>query len=395
TMDLASFSDQSDADYLAGSQYQIGNFVTPQFLGNLNFNDASLFDISPDPSEFLGENYSADENIYGAYAMWNQNITENFSFLAGLRVEHTSLSYTGNEFEDEETLLGEVNNDRSYTNVLPGLHLKYNPLGDLIFRAAWTNTLARPNYFDLVPFRDVRPGDEELNLGNPNLDATESMNFDFSVENYFESIGLVSASFFYKNVDNFIYAFVNDDFTNDPAIPDGEEWTFTQAQNGGSADVYGIELSFQRQLDFLPGIWKGLGVYLNYTYTNSDADGIRNEDGELREGDFALPGTAPHTFNASLSFETKRLVIRSSVNFADSYLDELGGDSFSDRFYDHQFFLDINASYAIKPFLRVFFEATNLTDQPLRYYQGISTRTMQEEYYGRRLTLGLKFDLFK
>ena len=39
-------------------------------------------------------------------------------------------------------------------------------------------------------------------------------------------------------------------------------------------------------------------------------------------------------------------------------------------------------------------EANNLTNQPLRYYQGIQSRTMQVEYYNARFNFGLKFDLF-
>src|SRR5690606_18052732 len=113
---------------------------------------------------------------------------------------------------------------------------------------------------------------------------------------------------------------------------------------------------------------------------------------ELRE-DLTLPGTAPHMFNASLSFETKKFLARVSLNFTDSYLDELGGDSFEDRFYDRQLFLDANASYAITAKLRVFGEANNLTNQALRYYQGIRSRTMQDEYYQPRYNLGVKFDL--
>jgi len=99
-------------------------------------------------------------------------------------------------------------------------------------------------------------------------------------------------------------------------------------------------------------------------------------------------------FNASLSYETDRLVLRLALNYASDYLDELGGEGFEDRFYDRQVFLDANASYAITPKWRIFAEGNNLTNQPLRYYQGIRSRTMQMEYYNARFNFGLKFDLF-
>jgi outer membrane receptor protein involved in Fe transport len=51
--------------------------------------------------------------------------------------------------------------------------------------------------------------------------------------------------------------------------------------------------------------------------------------------------------------------------------------SFDDRYYDKQFFLDANASYKITSQLRVFAEANNLTNQPLRYYQGIQAEPLR------------------
>jgi TonB-dependent receptor len=252
---------------------------------------------------------------------------------------------------------------------------------------AWTNTLARPDYFKLVPFVEYNPEDLELIEGNPELKPAVSMNLDFMAENYFKSIGLVSGGVFYKNIDDFQYERVLND-VNRPPYGDLDEYvTF---ENGGSATIFGIEAAFQRQFDFLPGLWKGLGLYLNYTYTNSEADGIVGREDET----LGLPGTAKHMFNASLSYESEKLVLRASVNHASDYLDELGGEAFEDRFYDKQTFVDLNGSYAFTPSWRIFAEVINLTNQPLRYYQGRSDLTMQAEYYNMRMNIGLKFDLF-
>ena len=133
---------------------------------------------------------------------------------------------------------------------------------------------------------------------------------------------------------------------------------------------------------------------LNYTYLTSSADGIRNEDGEERK-DLDLPGTAPNMFNGSLAYSDKKLSLRLSANYSDSYIDEIGGNNLEDRYYDEQFLLDFNASYAINDAFSVYFDLNNITDQPLRYFQGIKNRTMQEEYYGRRISFGVKYDLFK
>ena len=385
-----------------GSQYVPGTFATAAYLGGLDLNNPASFESESDPSEFLSENFKAKENIYAAYIRWDQNFTDKFSAIIGARVEHTTIDYNGNFVLDEEELVNQINRKNSYTNILPSLTLRYDVQPDFIIRAAATTALARPNYYGLVPYVNAIPDDQEIFVGNPDLKATYAYNFDLLVEKYFSSIGIISGGVFYKNLKNFIYTYSSNnysasDFANDYGnetnpIPTGEEWDYIQQRNGDKVDLFGFEVALQRQLDFLPGQFlQGFGVYLNYTYTKSTADGITNEDGEQRSG-LGLPGTAPHLFNASLSWENKKFSARVSLNHASDYLDELGGDDFEDRYYDKQTFLDANASYKINKNFRIFAEANNLTNQPLRYYQGVSDRTMQEEYYQPKFNLGVKID---
>ncbi|MCL7987230.1 TonB-dependent receptor [Sphingobacterium sp. lm-10] len=395
----------SGENYAAGSQYTPGSFVDKRFLGSLDLTNPALFRESADASEFLAVNYQAKELIMASYLRWDQQITDQLSAIAGLRMEHTRINYTGNYVEGEEELLGAVNNKNNYFNWLPSVSFKYDVTNDFILRAAYTTSLARPNYYALAPYVNSIPEDREITAGNPNLKATFSHNFDFMAENYFQNVGLVSGGVFYKRMKNFIYNYSDLNFTNEKfatAFPNisnpipidaTDQWTFVQARNGDNVDVYGLEVAFQRQLDFLPGRFlKGFGVYGNYTFIKSIAKGITTDEGVERTG-LGLPRTAPHMFNASISWENNRFSARLSSNFAAAYLDEIGETAFNDSYYDKQFFLDANASYKITPKLRVFGEANNLTNQPLRYYQGSRELMMQLEYYRARYTLGLKFDL--
>ena len=392
-------------NWQAGSQYVPGTFVSNSFLGNLDLNNAALFNKEDIPSEYLALNYKAKENIYAGYVRFDQDFNDKLSMIAGLRLENTFIDYTANYIEDEEDLVGKINNTNSYTNVLPSIAFKYNSEKDWVYRAAFTTSIARPNYYALSPFLSVIPDDDSaIDAGNPNLKATYAYNFDLMLEKYYKSVGLLSGGVFYKKLNDFIYTYRDNQYTNAkfsqdfpnlvnpiPAVNPGN-WSLTQQRNGENVSVYGFEVAVQRQLDFIPGkFFKGLGVYLNYTFTDSEAKGITNADGEERK-DVTLPGTAPHMFNSSLSWENKKFSARVSLNYTADYLDELGGDSFDDRFYDKQTFVDANASYKFTSKLRVFAEANNLTNQPLRYYQGVAARTMQMEYYQARFNLGLKFD---
>jgi len=386
--------DYTDPDYLAGSQYQAGFFADEEWLGSLNLNPEEGESV---PDEFLPGNFEVSEDVYAGYIMTNQKLSDKLSILTGVRIENTQLESTGNEviFNGDGDFTGstKVNDENSYTNILPSVHFKYNVSDNTVLRLAWTNTLARPNYVDIIPRAEIINEDSEVVVGNASLDPTTSMNFDLMAEHYFKSVGILSGGVFYKKIDDFIYTFISEAPDNTFGA-DTAGYDVFQPLNGDNATIFGAEVALQRQLDFLPGFAKNFSIYLNYTYLTSSADGIRNEDGDERT-DLDLPNTAPHMFNGSLGYANKKFSARLSANFSDAYIDEIGGSAFEDRYYDEQFFLDFSASYTINRSLRLYAGLNNITNQPLRFYQGIKERTQQVEFYDTRLTFGLKYDLFK
>lgn len=383
---LNNLADYTKENFLVGD-YATGNQVTPEYLGGLDLTDASLFEEERQAEAEAG-NFNATENIFGGYLMLNQNFGPKLFMIAGVRFENTSQQYQGNQYdadEDVNTLSEKVTD--SYLNILPGLHFKYNLNKTTILRAAWTNTLARPNYFALVPYREIARDDNEIAIGNPELTPTTSMNFDLMFEKYFKTIGIVSAGVFYKDIQDFIVTETREDY-----LFEGNVWdTYSQPINGGNAEIFGVEIAAQRQLDFLPGFLKGFGLYANYTFTTSSVSDFRIEGRE--DDEISLPGTAKHTLNGSLSYDSKRFSFRTSVNYSSAFVDEFGEEAFYDRYYDNVVHLDVNANYAISKKFRVYAEATNLLNQPLYYYQGISSRLMQAEYYNVRFQFGVKIDL--
>ncbi len=408
---LLKLKNQDVANYYAGSKYKIGDFVDPRYLGSLNFNDATSFEKEDVPSEYLAGNFNAKETITAGYLQLNQEFSDKLTMVAGIRLENTSLNYTGNIVEDEEVLKGQASFKNSYLDVLPSINFRYAASDNMIWRAAVTTGIARPKYYDLVPYFNVLPSDLELSSGNPNLKPIKSTNLDLMFERYFKSVGIFSGGIFYKRLNNFFYTYINQNYTTEKFAADfptvannpiaaGDNWQYIQRRNGSEVDVFGFEVAFQRQLDFLPGFWKGFGIYTNYTYTSSKAKGIYDGSGTLIRENVTLPGTAPHIFNGSLSYENKKIVLRLSANYTAAYVDDsddagYNEDAFFDRYYDKQFFLDFNGSYAFNTRLRFFAEINNITNQPLRYYQGDKSRTAQIEFYGPRMNFGLKFDLLK
>lgn len=390
-MDMMSdvpFSNKTIDGFLPGDKYQSGNFVNESYLAQLDLNNADLFESEAILEEFVPVNYKAKEQVNAAYGMMIQKLSPKLSALAGLRVERTDIDYTGYriDIETAETLADATRIDASknYTNFLPNLQFKYSLQPNTIFRLAYSTSIARPNYYDLVPYQNINSDDWKFEEGNPALEASYANNFDFMFEHYFSSVGIISGGVFLKNIDNFVYTYTQDEFT-DAGYP-GETFEYSQQRNGDVAKVYGVEVSVQRKLDFLPKFLKNLNVYANYTYTDSEADGVEGRS------KLALAGAVKNMLNGSLAYETKKLTVRTSLNYAGAYIDEYGDEAFEDIYYDSQLFLDVNATYEIVKGLRLFTEFKNLTNQELRYYQGQKDLTTQAEYYNFNWNAGVKYN---
>jgi TonB-dependent receptor len=387
----AGAEDFSVASNLAGN-YQYGTFSTPAFLSGLDLFNAAAFTLADQPGEYAAGNFDATERITGGYAQLQQQLGTSVSLVGGVRVEATNVDYNGFQFNLDNNSITPTAGTQSYTDILPSLNARWDVDRRTVVRAAWTNTLARPNYFDLVPYREISLEDNELSTGNPGLNPTRSMNLDLMGERYFENVGLVSAGLFHKRITDFIF-----NFTRFQAVDPVTGQTFSQIsqpRNGPSATLTGAEVAFQRQLDFLPGLLRNLGVYANYTFNSSEVSGLDIEGRETEV--LPLLGTARHSGNLSLSYDGRRITARVAMNYQSESLDAGEGgyneDAFFDRWADRRTDVDANATVQLTSRSRFFLEANNLNNRPLRYFQGTRGRLAQDEFYGRRIQTGFKFD---
>jgi TonB-dependent receptor len=330
--------------------------------------------------------YDSEEKIYAGY-LQSKNQIGNLQLLFGVRYEQTTLENTGNliqfdEDGDYESTLN-VSQEREYSHVFPMAHLRYRTTPQTNIRLALTRSIARPNHYDLVPFIFANREDEELERGNPDLEPTLSMNADFMAEHYLSSLGIVSAGLFYKSIEKPIYWRVSAQ-TSGPF----NGYESLTPLNGGHADLMGIEVAWQQQLGFLPGVLNGLGVYVNYTYTWSEAELEGYED------PIQLPGQAQNMANVALSYEKYGFSGRIAMNYHGNFIDEVGEEGDDDHvYYDNHLQFDVSASYQILPNLSVFGEVINLTNEPLRYTYGDTDIPKQQEYYKWWSHFGIKYHM--
>lgn len=391
--------------FFAGDQYVNNSieFVDKSFLGALNFDKADGVEVLEEEAE----NYEATEQIHAGYIRFDQQLGKKLDATLGLRLEHTRLATSGVNYtleEDEdgeevESLVATGEYTHNYTNLLPSLLLRYKVDDDTNIRASVTKSISRPKYSALVANKAINLADEEATIGNPETDPTTSWNFDLSADYYFKSIGLVSVGLFYKDIKNVnvetIGYYIGADLGLSGSYAD-TDFEVEQNMNAYDARIFGVEVAFQRDFGFICPALRCLGFYGNYTYTHSSTHNYNDALGIEEGDDVKMAGSPEHTANASLYFEKSGLSIRLSYNFASSFIDEMNTDDRAlDVYYDKVNYLDLNASYTWgkKAKFTVYAEATNLLNQPLRYYYGESDVTKQMEYYGVKLTAGLKVNL--
>jgi TonB-dependent receptor len=402
--DASAFDQNPVKDRFLGGRFDLGR---PLYISSFNrfFNaNPGLFELDVEGKAIAEavESYQATEDVFAAFVMAKQQWNK-LMVLGGVRYENTNVHYDSKDViidgAGDLAAITPVTGGTRYDFILPQLQLKYALSKFTNLRGAATLSYARPNFEEIVPAQEINVEDNEATLGNKELKPVSALNLDAMYEHYFGNVGIVSAGLFYKKLDDFIYRRVifasPYPLTGTPII---ESIDVIQSQNGNTANLVGLELAFQRKLNFLPGFFKNLSLYANYTYTDSKAT-IQSREADEDKPDevevITLPGQADHVGNFSLAYESKKFVIRAAVNFNGTYLSEVGGNKDEDLYVKNRAQVDLSASYVINKRFRLFSEFLNITNQPFETYQGNKNTFVQREFYGWWARLGVKFDLEK
>jgi len=343
--------------------------------------------------ESNGATYSNSEDILALYLMGKIDI-DALRIVAGVRYEKTDFSTSGMRvelIEDEQIGTEEVvntpwQNAHDYDYLLPSVNLRYEFNDSLIARFAYTQTISRPKFEDVGAYQIIETKTEEddggfiterqAEAGNPELLPYESDNIDLALEYYPGDIGVLSAGYFHKNIDNFV---IIADVAGTSGWEGFEE--VTQAINGESASVSGIELAWVKAFDN--------GWLLSANGTFSDSKAVTLLDGERFET--TLPNQSDKIGNITVGYETKRMSLRLTMSYKSENLEEIDGDLI--RMEDAHQQLDFMAKYFINSNMHVYFNAINLNDEPYYHYFDQRSVNAQYEEYGRTFELGFNWKL--
>nr|WP_252738257.1 TonB-dependent receptor [Saccharophagus degradans] len=397
-------------------------------------------DMSLTPEAESAGDVILSENINSAFAKFNFNtmlggvdVSGNF----GVRVVQTNVESVGYRqdysvvandagtpadtsddtvtiTETDGTLKKEVyNND--YINVLPSLNVNFTLNEEVQIRTAIYGAISRPDMWWMGAGRDLDLGDGEEDfasvaeavaagnataLGNPNMEAIESMNYDLSVAWYPSEDTMLSAAFYFKEFEAGLD--VADSSTVQESFNiNGTDITMDVnglIQNTSEAsNISGVELSLQHGFTTLPEPFDGLGVMAgaNFADTNFDyfENGVDMTD-DVVIAPASLPGFSKQSYNAEVYWEKFGITSRLSYKYRSDYLKPFGSDfGQTNRFVEDTSSVDLSLAYNVTKNVQLKFQALNLTNEPYAEYRVTDGSYNRIEYSGTKFFVGVRVKL--
>lgn len=369
------------------------------------------------------EDYDGLETVTAAYLMSQVNLGPKLMVVGGVRAERTDQAYTSRivaDLEDDAQELAPdpqvVGANSSYTSVLPMLQAKYQATPWFDVRVAATKTLARPDFFNLVPWIRIDNSEQEIDRGTADLRNTDAWNFDLFASAY-NKFGLFTVGAFYKRLENvdYIRSSVLLGLSGPNAVYNG--YVVTQPANVPLSTVRGVEFDLQSNLlslqnRFLKGFVFGANLTVlqsETAYPLLDIQNIPNSTpppflitriiDTLRSG--PLVGQADLIANLSVGYEARGFSARLSLNYQGDALSPggEGGNGVGVRAeldgYDGGFTrmdLSVKQEISRKSGITLVFNANNLLDTPERTFllgSGRDKLLQEEEFFGATFDIGV------
>ncbi|QJR80722.1 TonB-dependent receptor [Alteromonas pelagimontana] len=311
-------------------------------------------------------------------------------------------------FETEITAAGtsdglDVETSRTYSDVLPALNLVYELTDDFIWRFGASKNVTRPSLgavsYNVSVSQTSGDAITSVTMGNPTLEPFESTNLDTAVEWYFEEVGYVAAALFYKDIDNFIVNTTTEVVYSSLGLPAellpvdktvDSIFYLQRPQNMDASTIKGVELTFSRDLDFLPAPFDNLGVIANYTYSDGDAlyRNIYGIEGNDQKKPFT--GLSKDSYNFTLYYEEDNWGARVSAAYRSPYITGASSSGDQDESgYHSTTYVDFSAFYQITDNIKVSLEGINLTDEIEELYSDSHDRAYNTTTSGSTYMLGV------
>lgn len=351
-----------------------------------------IFDSTPNFFRPNGTSVSARpppgravEEVAAGYAMAKVDY-QRASLLTGVRGEQTEIEATG--AVNRSGVFSTTTRDGDYRKYFPSAHLRYDATKNLVLRASYSTTMARPGIADIIPTTTITGPTGAAGVGvvqqnNANLGPQMSKNYDLMAEYYFNPVGVLSAGIYRKNVTGFIasYNSVIDSGADNGFDGQFAGYTLSSKRNLTNATINGYEFSYDQQLRWLPKPFNSLALFANYTHIKTE--------GTYDNGAAALANFVPTSYNWGLSYTFRRLQVRVAMNHLSPYLLQFSPDPIAAVWQTETDTLSLNANYKLTRWVNLSAGVENLFNEWPHNYSLNRNRLTVIEVYGTRWTFGV------
>jgi hypothetical protein len=345
----------------------------------------------------IEDSFDATQEIIAGYGLLELPILrDRLRVIGGARVEHSLIRLDTGLITDAQSGLCPpepgssgflqciARFQKATLDPLPAVNLVYSPIRDMNLRFSYGGSVARPEFRELAPARFPKLPGERERRGNPNLVQTDITSWDARWEWFFSPLELVSAGFFYKDLQAPIEP-VTVIIGTDPV----DTWV-----NGGDGELIGFELEGRKDLGFIHPWLKPLSVIANFTWSDSTVTIPPQEFFGLTtlqtSAERPLAGQSPFVANGALEYSqpdwfTGRLLYYT----ADRSIFTAGFNELPDIYFERRDQLDAVLIFPLQRWLKAPFttrlSVENIFNSPFVFTQG----PLDQERY----TNGVKFTL--
>jgi TonB-dependent receptor len=369
----------------------------------------------------LPNSYQYVENYSSGYAMSELNYS-NLMIVGGVRYEKLASVFDAWNLKDgrdtRTQLAYPVEAHPGNEFWLPMIQGRYIVADWFDVRAAYTQTLARPDFHQLSPHFALTSGNGAVVAGNPDLRPAHAFNSDIILTFHTNEIGLFSIGGFYKEIRDFTYTTnyplyttappgikTINDFNIDGSIPIKGANLLTYFNTPFVAYVRGIELDYQTRFWYMPFPFNGVTLGINYTKMSSSARyPFRNPETRIvgprqtitevvdssRTG--RLINQPNDIANAYVGYDYKDFSARLSFLFQGNAVSGIGNFHEQDGFTRDYFRIDASVRQVLPWFgIELYVDLNNLNGENNSSAQQSISGFTNEQNYGLTANLGLRY----
>ena len=302
-----------------------------------------------------------------------------------MRAENFVQRHTG---RDQSYASGDTQNGSNLDNDIVLESLDLFPSANLIFgltnsqnlRVSYSRTIARPSFKELSFAQILDPISNRIFNGSlftysdwdGKLTETRIDNLDLRWELFLQRGQIFSVSAFYKKFDDPIELV---------RIPEQQTSTEYQTRNVGDGQLFGVEVEFRKDLDFIAPAWSNFNLSGNLTVVDSQIDMTSAEfnsrksyekNGETIENTREMAGQSPYVINGGLTYSSREAGVDAGLfyNVKGSTLSIVGAGLFPDIYIKpfHSLNFSLNKKIGKDGNTAIELKVSNILDSTMETY---------------------------